>query len=298
MLSIIVEFLCSKNYFEFVISWTVRQYNLEVMSLAKSDKSIEVKYDGATEILCGEHDYKKFPGLEEDLANYANNWKGSGWGDIKVNVKDAEGTAIVVHQPIVKPLGDSHNESVVIVEDKVRNDSSEPINSSIQLKGTFTNSLSSTVESEMSREVAAEIGGAVEIYSASVSTKVSATAKKGQTETSSETTEYTRIVNFTLPPKKGFMVKMIAEVEKRKISVTLPSKIQGKFRIQYPSKRDGAYYWISYISAAQQHNHDESNMVIIVDNGKAIDVKTVIQDLPEESQHTTSGTVSSTCLVW
>lgn len=249
--------------------------------LAKSDKSITAKYNGATDILCEPHDYKKFPGLKKDLRDYARNWKGDGWDDIKVNVEDAEGTSIIVRQPIVQQMGEAQYKSVIIASDKVKNDSSEPIQESIQLKGSFTNSISLTVESEISSEVATEIGGSIEIFSASVSTKISTNMRRGKTQTESKSTEFTRVVNLNVPPNKGFRVKMTAMIEERKISVTLPSQIEGRFRIQYPHPRDGHYYWLSYISAAQRNDHDKSNMVTIVKNGLAISVNTVIEDLEE-----------------
>ena len=249
--------------------------------MAQSKTETSVYYHGPTEILCHEHDYKKFPGLEGDLAEYARNWKGSGWDDIKVNVQFAEGTKIVVSEPIVKPVSLPVDTAVVIAKDTVRNTSDETVEVSIQLKGTHTNSMSATVESEMSTEVAAEIGGDIDIFTSTLSTKVSTTARKGHTETSSREVQYTRVVNLKVPPHKGFLVKMTATVETRRVSVTLPSKIQGPFRIQYRDRRYGHYYWISYISNAALDNHDQAKLVIIVEDGIAINVETVIQDLPE-----------------
>ena len=80
---------------------------------------------------------------------------------------------------------------------------------------------------------------------ATMSTTVSTTTRRGQTETSSMEIQYRRAVNLKLPPKTTYSVKMTATVEKRRVSVTLPSKIQGPFCIQYPQRRDGHYYWIS-----------------------------------------------------
>ena len=140
---------------------------------------------------------------------------------------------------IVKRLNLPEDTTVVLAEDTVRNNTDETMETSIQLKGTHTNSLSATVESELSRELGVEIGGEIEVFAASLSTKVSTTARKGQTKASSKEQQYTRIVNLKVPPKTGYTVKMTAKVETRKMSITLPSKIQGLFRIQYPNRRDG-----------------------------------------------------------
>ena len=43
--------------------------------------------------------------------------------------------------------------------------------------------------------------------------------------------QYSRAVYLKVPPEKGYSVKMTATVEKRKVSVTLPSMIQRPFRI-------------------------------------------------------------------
>ena len=150
----------------------------------------------------------------------------------------------------------------------------------IELKGTHTDSISATVESEFSQEVGVEIGAEIKIFSASVSTKVSTTARRGHTETSTREMQYRRAVNLKVPPKTAYSVKMTATVEKRKVSVTLPSKIQGPFRIQYPSKRDGHFYWISYISNAARNNNDHEKIIITVEDGIALYVDTVIEDLP------------------
>ena len=73
---------------------------------------------------------------------------------------------------------------------------------------------------------------------------------------------------------------MTAVVEKRSVSVTLPCKIEGPFRIQYPSRRDGNYFWISYrISSAARDSNDQENVKIIVENGTAVSVATLIEDL-------------------
>ena len=66
--------------------------------------------------MCGEHDYKKFPGLNGDLIQYANNWKGGGWDDIKVNVPFAIGTRIVISDPTVKPKSLPAETSMVIAQ--------------------------------------------------------------------------------------------------------------------------------------------------------------------------------------
>jgi len=250
------------------------------MPLSK-EKNIYAGYDGPSEILCSEHDYKKFPGLGGDLANYAGNWKGDGWDDIKVNVEFAEGTKIVISEPIVKPQSLPSDTTVVLAEDTVRNDSHETMETSIQLTGTHTDSVSATVESEISTELSAEIGAEIKIFAGSMSTKVSTTARKGKTETLSQQIKHTRVVNMKVPPKKGYRVKMTAKVERREVSVTLPSKIQGPFRIQYPSRRDGHYYWISYISSAASHNNDQANFRITVKEAMAIHVDTVVEDLVE-----------------
>lgn len=246
------------------------------------ETKISADYNGPSEILCHEHDYKKFPGLGGDLNEYARNWKGGGWDDIKVNVPAAEGTKIVISQPTVKQLSLPVDSTVILAEDTVRNNTDETMETSIQLKGTHTNSLSATVESELSTELGVEIGGEMEIFAASLSTKVTTTTRKGQTKASSKELQYTRIVNLKVPPKKGYTVKMTAKVETRKLSITLPCKIQGPFRIQYPSHRDGHYYWISYISSAARNSmHDQENFSITVEGGIAIHVDTVIEDIPE-----------------
>lgn len=250
------------------------------MPLSK-ETNIWAGYNGPSEILCSEHDYKKFPGLDGDLAEYAKKWKGGGWDDIKVNVQYALGTKIVISEPIVKPQSLPVDTTVVLAEDTVRNYSDETIETSIQLRGTHTNSMSATVESEFSTELGVEIGAEIDIFSSSMSTKVSTTSRKGQTQTSSQELQYTRVVNLKVPPNKGYRVKMTATVQTREVSVTLPSKIQGLFRIQYPNRRDGHYYWMSYISCAASHNNDQSNFNITVEDGIAIHVDTVIEDLAE-----------------
>ena len=90
--------------------------------------------------------------------------------------------------------------------------------------------------------------------------------------------QYRRSVVLKVPPKKGYSVKMTATVEKRKVSVTLPSMIQRPFRIQYPHPRDGHYYWISYISNAARNNNDQEKMIMTVKDGIAVYVDTVIED--------------------
>ena len=251
--------------------------------LRSRESNVSVEYYGPTEILCGEHDYKKFPGLNEDLVQYAKNWKGGGWDDIKVNVEYAEGTKIVISEPTVKPKSLPVDTTVIIAQDEVHNKTEETIETSIQLKGTYTNSMTATVESEFSEEVGVEIKAEIEIFSASMSTKVSTTAKRGQSETSTRALEYTRIVNLKVPPKKGYSVKMTAAVEERKVSVTLPTKIQGPFRIQYPQRRDGHYYWITYICNAARNNNDQEKMIMTIEDGIAIYVDTVIEDLPDST---------------
>ena len=249
--------------------------------LRSKESNVSVEYYGPTEILCGEHDYKKFPGLNGDLSQYANNWKGGGWDDIKVNVPYATGTRIVISNPTVKPKSLPAETFVVIAQDKVYNNTDEPMETTIELKGTHTDSISATVESEFSQEVGVEIGAEIwKILSASVSTKESTTARRGHTETSTREMQYRRVVNLKVPPKTAYSVKMTAMVEKRKVSVTLPSKIQGPFRIQYPSRRDGHYYWISYISNAARNNNDQEKMIMTVEDGIALYVDTVIEDLP------------------
>lgn len=246
--------------------------------LRSKPTSVSATYNGPNEILCHDHDYKKFPGLSTDLIEYAKNWKGGGWDDIKVNVPYASGTKIVVSEPVIKPISLPDDVTVVLAEDTVRNDSDQPIDVSIQLKGTHSDSLSTTVESEFSTEVGVEIGAEIEIFSASMSTKVSTTSRKGKTEVSTKEMQYTRIVHLNVPPNMGFHVKMNALVSKRKVSVTLPSKIQGPFRIQYPSRRDGHYYWISRIGAAAKNNHDQENLIMTVEEGLAIQVDTTVED--------------------
>ncbi len=248
------------------------------MELSSDENPISAKFNGKSEILCGEHDHNKFPGLNDDLSTYARNWKGGGWDDIKVNVQYAEGTKILVGKPIVRPYAQPADTTVILASDTIRNDSSEPFETTIELKGTFENSITTEVEQEMSLEVAAEIGAEIKIFSASMSTTVSTTARKGNSVSTSEEVQFTRTVKLTVPPNKAFDVKMEALVESRKVSVTLPSRIEGPFRIQYPSRRDGHYYWISHISAAAKDGHQKTDMVTIVERGTAIDVNTVVTD--------------------
>ena len=247
--------------------------------LRSNESNVVAYYYGPTEILCGQHDYKKFPGLNEDLIQYAKNWKGGGWDDIKVNVEFAKGTKIVISQPTVKPKSLPAETSVVIAQDKVYNNTDEPMETTIELMGEYTDSISATVESEFSQQVGVEIGAEIKIFSASMSTTVSTTARKGTTEASSKKMQYRRAVNLKVPPKTAYSVKMTATVEKRKMSVTLPSKIQGPFRIQYPHPRDGHYYWVSYISSAARNNNDQEKMIMTVEDGIAVNVETVIEDL-------------------
>ena len=247
--------------------------------LRSQESNVVANYYGPNEILCGQHDYKKFPGLNEDLKQYADNWKGKGWDDIKVNVEFARGTKIVISEPTVKPKSLPADTSLVIAQDSVRNTTDEPMEAVIELMGTHTDSISATVESEFSQQVGVEIGAEIKIFSASTSVTVSTTARKGHTETSTREMQYRRSVVLKVPPKSAYSVKMTATVEKRKVSVTLPSKIQGPFRIQYPHPRDGHYYWISYISSAARNNNDQENMVMTVEDGIAVNVTTVIEDL-------------------
>ena len=246
--------------------------------MSSNDSLISAKFTGKSEVPCGEHEYYNFPGLIDDLSTYARNWKGGGWDDIKVNVPHAGGTKILVGKPIVKPYDHPIETTVIIATDTVRNDSSEPFETTVTLKGKFTDNTTTEVEEEMSLEVGTEIGAILEIFSASMSTTVSTTARKGKRVSSSKEIEFTRSVKLTVPPKKALDVKMEAVVESCKVSVTLPCRIEGPFRIQYPSKRDGHYYWISYISAAAKDGHQKTNMVTIVKCGTAIDVNTVVTD--------------------
>ena len=235
--------------------------------LRSRESNIVADYYGHTDILCGEHDYKEFPGLNEDLIRYAKNWKGGGWDDIKVNVEFANGTKIVISDPTVKPKSLPTETSVVIAQDKIHNNTDEPMETTIELIGKHTDVISATVESEFSQQLSVEIGAEIKIFSAAMSTTVSTTARRGQTETSSKEMQYRRAVNLKVPPKTAYSVTMTATVEKRRMSVTLPSKIQGPFRIQYSSPRDGHYYWISYISNAARNNIDQEKMVITVEDG-------------------------------
>ena len=123
------------------------------------------------------------------------------------------------------------------------------------------------------------IGGSLVNCSASMSASLSTTARRGQSTSTKRTVEFTRSVDLKVPPKKAFQVKMEGVVQSCKTSVTLPSRIEGPFRIQYPSRRNGHYYWLSQISAAQKNGHDKTNMVAIVDQGVAIDVRTNVSDL-------------------
>ena len=242
------------------------------------DIPISAKFSGNSAILCGEHDYKKFPGLSDDLSTYARNWKGGGWDDIKVNVPHAEGTQISVATPIVEPYGQPTDTTAIIASDTIRNDSSQPFETTVELKGTFENSLTTEVEEEMSLEVGQEIGGEIKIFSASMSMTVATTSRRGYSETKRDEVEFTRSIKLTVPPNKAFDVKMEAVVQRQTVSVTLPSRIEGPFRIQYPERRDGHYFWISYISAAAKNGHQKSDMVTIVQKGTAIDVYTVVTD--------------------
>ena len=249
--------------------------------LRSKESNVVAYYYGPTEILCREHDYKKFPGLNADLVQYADNWKGKGWDDIKVNVEFARGTKIVISEPTVKPESLPADTSLVIAQDSVRNLSSEPFQTVIELTGTHTDSISATVESEFSQQVGVEIGAEMKISSATTSVTVSTTARKGHTETSSREMQYRRSVVLKVPPKSAYSVKMTAEVEKRKASVTLPSKIQGPFRIQYPHPRDGHLYWTSYISNAARNNNDQEKMVMTVEEEIAVNVFIVTEELSE-----------------
>ena len=67
--------------------------------LRSKESNVVAHYYGPPENLCGKHDYKKFPGLNGDLIQYAKNWKGGGWDDIRVNVPDARGTKIDISEP-------------------------------------------------------------------------------------------------------------------------------------------------------------------------------------------------------
>ena len=120
---------------------------------------------------------------------------------------------------------------MVIAQDNVRNITDEPMEAVIELTGTHTDSISATVESEFSQQVGVEIGVEMKIFSATTSVTVSTTARKGHTETSSREMQYRRYVLLKPPPKTAYSVNMTAKVEKRKVSVTLPRKIQGPFRI-------------------------------------------------------------------
>ncbi len=246
--------------------------------MSSNDSPISVQFSGKSEIPCSEHDYYNFPHLVDDLSTYARNWKGGGWDDIKVNVPHAEGTKISVGKPIVRPYDHPTEKTVILANDTVRNDSSEPLETTIELNGTFEDSTTTEVEQEMSLELGTEIGAEIEIFSASMSMTVTTTARKGESSSSSKNIDFKRSLKLTVPPNKAFDVKMEALVESRKVSVTLPSRIEGPFRIQYPSRRDGHYYWISYISAAAKDGHQKTNMVTIVESGIAIDVNTVVTD--------------------
>ena len=135
------------------------------MELSSDDNWITATFKGNSEILCHQHDYSKFPGLSDDLSTYARNWKGGGWDDIKVNVEYAEGTKIVVGKPIVRPYDEPTDTTVTLASDIIRNDSSEPIETIVELKGSFENSLTTKVEEEMSLNVGTEIGGGMQIFS-------------------------------------------------------------------------------------------------------------------------------------
>ena len=111
--------------------------------------NVSARYNGNTQILCGEHDYHKFPGLSDDLSTYARNWQGRGWDDIKVNVEYAERTKILVGSPIVRQWGQPSKTAVIIAKDVVRNDSSQQFETTVQLKGVFENTLKLEVQNEM-----------------------------------------------------------------------------------------------------------------------------------------------------
>lgn len=248
------------------------------MELTAGNSQVLVSYSGRSEILCAQHDYQKFPGLSDDLSTYARNWRGDGWDDIKVNVPHAEGTKIEVRQPVVRPYGQATETNVIVASDTIRNETSEPFKTTVELKGKVEHTLTTEVEEEMTLDVASQIGAEIKIFTGSLTTTVGTTSRKGTSSSERSEVEFTRKVELTVPPNKAYEVKMEAVVETRQVSITLPSRIDGPFRIQYPSRRHGHYYWISQISSAAKNNHNKTNMVTIVKRGTAIDVSTVVTD--------------------
>jgi hypothetical protein len=256
--------------------------NMEQQVLTSVEPHIQATYVGKTNIPCGEHDYKKFPGLEAALRKYADKTFGGGWDDLKLNV-DGYDAAIYVSTPIVKPYGTPSDTTVILASNRVHNDSSDPFETKVELTGTFEDSFATTVEKEMSTEVATEIGGNIEIFSAKLSTKLSTTSRKGVTSKKGKSVAFKRTVTLKVPPKRAFQVKMEAVVENRKITVTLPCHIEGWCRVQYPRPRNGHYYWYFHTSAAATNGHEKTDMVTIVENGTAIYSKTLVIDVVDDN---------------
>jgi len=235
--------------------------------------TINLSYTGQTKVSCGDHDYRLFTGLESDLINYARGWKGSGWDDLKVNVEFAQGTAIYVSNPIITPLGQPEVAQVILDSTHIENTSDNKINTKIVLKGTIEQSLSISVTDSFSRQIASKVGGAIQAASLEMGITTTISTEGNSTNTETKKVEYEKSVEIPVEPGKAYDCQLIATVKKTRYQFDMEARIDGPVRIQYPSPRDGHYYWIFSIDSAW---HNQDKLSGIISDGFAIDAQIIV----------------------
>jgi hypothetical protein len=237
--------------------------------------TVNLSYTGQTKVLCANHDYRLFTGLESDLSNYARGWKGSGWDDLKVNVEFAEGTAIYVSNPIITPLGQPEVAQVILDNTHIQNTSDKAITTKVVLKGSIEQSVSVSVTDSFSTEISSKVGGDIKAVSVEMGITTTISTEKTSTNTETKKVEYEKSVELVVDPGKAYDCQLIATVKKTRYQFDMEARIDGPVRIQYPSRRDGHYYWIFWIDSAW-HNQDKLSGVI--SDGFAIDAQILVSN--------------------
>ncbi|MCL6755257.1 hypothetical protein KBT16_31495 [Nostoc sp. CCCryo 231-06] len=237
--------------------------------------TVNVNYTGQTKVLCAEHDYRIFTGLESDLSNYARGWKGSGWDDLKVNVQYAEGTAIYVSNPIITPFGQPEVAQVILDNTHIQNTSDKTISTKVVLRGSIEQSVSVSVTDSFSTEISSKVGGDIKAVSVELGLTTTISTSSTSTNTETKKVEYEKSVEIAVDPGKAYDCQLIATVKKRKYQFDMEARIDGSVRIQYPSPRDGHYYWIFLIDSAW---HNQDKLSGIISDGFAIDAQILVSN--------------------
>ncbi|NER28424.1 MAG: hypothetical protein F6J89_12505 [Symploca sp. SIO1C4] len=236
---------------------------------------VTITNNGKRTILCEPHDYKLFNGLERDLADYARKWKGGGWDDLKVNVDYAEGTSIYISRAELTPLGKPETSQLIIDSTHIENTSDETINVDVSLEGTIETTLSASITDSFSANISEKIGGDIEIFSAEVQLGMTMSYSETTTETEKKSITYKKKVAVKVEPGKAYDCDLVVHVKRAKYKFEISADIEGPVRIQYPSRRDGHYYWIFGI-ASYMHNTDE--LLGTITNSYAIDSHIIVSN--------------------